>query len=208
MSLHEALRSGNVSALQSALTRGFSVDVLNADRWTPLHFGVLADQVSVVRLLASRRVNVSSRTADGHTGFHFAAQVGHELLIILLVEDSASVDAKNSKDQIPLHDADTSQSLAYARLLVDSRSKVTATNAGGFAPLHIGTYLGAADIVNFLPSVRAKPNHSQCLWSPIHLAKLLEHGGDANVGFAQKNPTPPNRTARMSLSSSLQKGVI
>jgi ankyrin repeat protein len=179
--LCQAARSGHLSVLQNAVGRGLSIDAPNEDKWTPLHFAVLARQVEVVRYLITgkAKANVNARTSTRLSPLHFAAQVGDEFIVALLIESGADVRSRDANEQTPLHFAVSSQNLIAVRLLLDFSADPNASDSRGFAPMHIAADIGNAELVDLLLSRGAKPDlvvqQSKALgWSPIHLA--AHHG--------------------------------
>jgi ankyrin repeat protein len=202
--LHEAARSGNLHVLQSALSRGFSVDTPNESKWTLLHFAVLGHQVEVARYLLSRKANINAHTVTGASALHIAARAANPVLSTLLIENGGSLTSTDANGQTPLHHAVLGQSPVIVRLLLDFRADPNALDLHGFGPLHLAVDVGCESVVHTLLSGGANPSlflGRESFWTPLHIAAkhgyvdiltaLLKAAGDATVRKRPpRAPTP------------------
>ena len=95
MQVFQAAQNGNVRMLQRLSARG--LNIVNDDKWTPMHFAVLGGNPEAVRYLISKDVSVNSRTILGQSPLHFAAQAGNEFIIAILVENGAILDSQDNQ---------------------------------------------------------------------------------------------------------------
>jgi ankyrin repeat protein len=171
--LFQAARSGNIAILQTAASRGISLDCATPTKWTLLHFAVLGGQSEIARFLLTRRLYVNARTSGGATPLHFAAQIADPSLAALLIEHGASLAATDASGQTPLHYAIAASSLFITQLLLDFKSDPNALDSQGFGPLHLAVDLGSRDIAAILIAAGANPTlylNKDAFWTPIHLA--------------------------------------
>jgi ankyrin repeat protein len=171
--LFQAARSGNTAILQTAASRGISLDCTTPEKWTLLHFAVLGGQPEIARFLLTRRVYINARTSAGATALHFAAQIADPTLAALLIERGASLAAADANGQTPLHYAIAAGSLFITQLLLDFKSDPNVLDSQGFGPLHLAVDLGSRDIAAILLTAGASPTlylSKEAFWTPIHLA--------------------------------------
>ena len=82
--LHDAARSGDVSAVEQLLGQGVDVNLKGQNDATPLIVAALEDQTAVAELLIARGADVHARNKGGLTPLHAAAYKGHRDVAELL----------------------------------------------------------------------------------------------------------------------------
>jgi ankyrin repeat protein len=206
--VHIAAQRGHVKALEQMAARGVRLDTPNADKWTPLHFAVLATQIETIAFLIRADISVNTVTTQGHSPLHFAAQAGDAYILALLVESGAKLDAQDFHGQTPLHSAAAAGSELCVKFLLGFDANPNILDYDGYGPLHVAVNqknyeicvllldaLAIADLIAIPGSMCSDsafrfPKRG-IFWSPLHLAAkqglpeilqiLLEHRADPNV---------------------------
>ena len=99
------LRGGSQADLQTMLTNGARVDVVDRNGWTPLHYAAAAELHSnaLVTLLLSNGAAVDARTKQGLTALHIAAMnPSGATTTQTLLNNGADASAKNRRRRTPL----------------------------------------------------------------------------------------------------------
>jgi ankyrin repeat/protein kinase domain-containing protein 1 len=206
--VHIAAQRGHVRALEQMAARGVRLDYPNADRWTPLHFAVLASHIETVTFLIRADISVNTVTTQGHSPLHFAAQAGDAYILALLVESGAKLDAQDFRGQTPLHYAVAAGSDMCVKFLLGFNADPNILDHDGYGPLHVAANqknyeisvllldaLAQADLIAIPGSVSSDSTFRfpkrGIFWSPVHLAAkqglpdilkiLFTHRADPNV---------------------------
>lgn len=119
--LHHAAFAGNESFVKLLLaapsTQQVSIDALDAEGWTPLHYAADRGHAGVVRLLLEEGANVNARDTSKRTPLHLAALSGRTDAVAALLREGASKTAKNAVGMTPLECARAADQADIAVLL-------------------------------------------------------------------------------------------
>ena len=105
MSLHEAVKKGDIKGVETLLSEGANVNEKDEDGDTPLHFSALNGHADVSKVLLENGANVNAVSESKWTPLHRAAFYGHIDVMKLLMMNGANVNALNEYDQSPLYRA-------------------------------------------------------------------------------------------------------
>jgi cytochrome c len=148
--IHEAAKTGDVSALVAALDAGANINELDESRQaTPLYFAVQNGHVEAAALLLTRGADVNLSSKWGGPPLFRAAWKGHrELLALLLANGADPLAAFNT--ETALHKASDSGCLDCVKLLIDAGADVMALNDKGQPPIHYAVSKGHRAIADHL----------------------------------------------------------
>lgn len=71
----ELVKEGNCNSLALAVMEGYSIELRDKDRWTPMHIAALNGHAGIVEFLARLGADINSENADKATPLHVAS--GH-----------------------------------------------------------------------------------------------------------------------------------
>ncbi len=89
--IHEAAATGDIAQVQSLLSQGTNINLLNRSRFTPLHLAVLNRRKEVAELLINKGANLNAKNNRGLTPLHVAASTGQKEIVELLISKGADV---------------------------------------------------------------------------------------------------------------------
>ena len=92
ISIHQAVKDGNIEAIKQRLADGTDVDAKDVDL-TPLHFAAVHGRKEVAALLIAEGADVNTKDRWGKTSLHYAASKGHKEVATLLITEGADVNA-------------------------------------------------------------------------------------------------------------------
>ena len=98
--LYNAVRRGDIIALEDLIACDVEVNILDPEGYTPLHNAVSTNQVSITKLLLSAGAKPDLTEAQ-ETPLFRAVKDGHLGMVKVLIEAGASVDFKNSEGETP-----------------------------------------------------------------------------------------------------------
>lgn len=100
--LIEAVKTGNVSALSSALASGTSATEIDGQGRTALHYAAALGDLAVLQLLLKQNgVDINATDEDGYTPLHRAAQNDRNENIRVLISAKADVARENKRGETP-----------------------------------------------------------------------------------------------------------
>ena len=161
--LHVAARYGLLGMMQRYISHGINVDVLDEDRWTPLHYTCWDFGRNVgLKLLVQHDAEVNALTELGQTPLTLlAAGSGPPELFQYLLNHGAKPEVPDQEGWTCLHFSATNRNLELCKILLGrSTVDVNARNSDGDTPLHL--------LFRF-------PNAS-----PELVKLLLDHGANVN----------------------------
>jgi cytochrome c len=144
--LHDAARSGDVSAITAALDGG--ADVNADDGGTALYIAARRGHVEAVQLLIERGADVNMYTKSG-TALFAAVSRSKTEVIKLLLEKGADPNLQFAGDSV-LHIASKVSCSACLKLLVEAGADVNALNIKAQTPLHLARRLGTPEMAEYL----------------------------------------------------------
>jgi ankyrin repeat protein len=103
--LLDAVKRGDVAAVQAQLKAGADPNAAQGDGLTPLHLAAQTGNLEITRILLSGRASVSAKTRLGdYTPLHLAAGGGHTTVVAALIDAGADVNAVTKYTGVaPLH---------------------------------------------------------------------------------------------------------
>lgn len=116
--------------------QGMSVDVLDRQKGTPLHHGVLFQEEAVVRYLLETGARIDGRNAAQETPLICAAKYGYNDMVELLLEQGADPTLEDYWGDTALHHVSDAHT---ALALLNHGAKLLAINSEGLAPLDMQT---------------------------------------------------------------------
>jgi len=119
MSVHYAIRQGNLACVQECLDAGTPVDVRDDNQCTILFWATYFNRRKVALLLLNRGAAVDAQDKWGNTPLHYAANHGYVEMVLLLLNHGATVDARNQSKNTPLDRAEYWGRRGTAQLLQD-----------------------------------------------------------------------------------------
>jgi len=102
LTLHEACKRGDVTAVKAYLDKKGPVDEKDARGITGLGFAIGAGKPGVVKLLVEAHANPHVVDSKGNSGLHYAAGYGRTELVKFLLAGKANVNKANQAGQTPL----------------------------------------------------------------------------------------------------------
>ena len=94
--LHDAVRSGDLSKIQGLVVQGADVNAKAARDETPLIIASLGGKGEIANYLLQRGADIDARNSSGLSSLHAAAYAGYTDIVSLLVVKGAAVnDAVN-----------------------------------------------------------------------------------------------------------------
>ena len=102
MSLHEAVREGDLKLVENLLSEGANVNEKDEDGETPLHWSAQEGHADVSKVLLENGANVNAVNKVRETSLHCAADYGHIDVMKLLMMNGANVNALDEDDESPM----------------------------------------------------------------------------------------------------------
>jgi len=96
MKLREAIREGDIEAVQQHLVAGADVNAKDDNGWNPLHLAAENGRKQVAELLIANGADVNAKDNNGWTPLFYAAAKtgsGHKEIVELLIANDADVNA-------------------------------------------------------------------------------------------------------------------
>ncbi|TMW58626.1 hypothetical protein Poli38472_010185 [Pythium oligandrum] len=193
MSLHDAVKHDDLSAVEALLEDGAEVDERQGRVGrTPLHIAAQKNHVEIAGFLISQGAAVSATTTWSlMTPLHYAADKDSVDVAMLLVEEGAEVDAQDREGRTPLHCAAIADSNEVAAYLLRNGSSHRMTDQNGQTPLHLVARNNLMEVAELLLSHGASvgavntlgrtPLHEAASYCRPKLARLLlQHGARIN----------------------------
>jgi ankyrin repeat protein len=168
--LHDAVRSGDVVAVEARLAAGAEVDETDFILGTPLHLAVAQGNTSIAQVLIEHGADVNVPSEQkGSRPLHLAARFGDAAMLVLLLENGAEIDSLDDYQRTPLHRAAEKGHGDVVRVLIERGADVTAREGKRQAtPLHWAAGRGHLESVELLLEAGADihaTDHSG--WTPF-----------------------------------------
>jgi len=185
-SVHAAAQNNQLSLLRSLVSEdATSVNAVDADSRTPLHWAASGGHLDVVAYLLANGAQVDKTDDNGWTPLHIAVSSGHEEVVRELVGAGADVNGKNDKGITPLHYAASKSRVEIGRFLISRGSDINARDKANQHPLHRAATTGSTGFVTLLlhppeGSPKTRLNTGDRIGNtPLHLAMESAHGETA-----------------------------
>ncbi|KAL9961102.1 hypothetical protein ACROYT_G029986 [Oculina patagonica] len=145
-SLHSAARDGDVTKIESLLSRGFSVDCIDSitnEGLTALMIAAANDKLQAVEYLLAKGANPSLENSDGLNSLHLASYGGNTDIIELMLSHVPSIDAIDNEGVTALMLATFNGKLqAVEYLLAKGANPSLEDKIDGWNTLHVASYGG------------------------------------------------------------------
>ena len=195
--LFEAVRFGQLEALQALIAAGGDVQFADADGHSLLFRAKSAKKTEIADWLAAQNCR--------ETFFDAIINGDREQVASLITTDAACVNNTNRNSRPPLYRAVAASKLEIVTLLLEHGAKADAPVPGAWTALHAAAANDAVEIGRLLLKAGALPNAvAQGNMTPLHLAAalgctnmaelLLQNGADINLiptqqgGYARNTP--------------------
>ena len=152
ISIHVAVKSGNIEAVKQHLAAGTDVNAKSkGNGWTPLFYATSGGgQKEIAELLIAEGANVNAKDKLGDTSLQVAAYQGHKEIAELLIAKGADVNAKDGDGVTPLDLAIRFNRTETAELLIAKGADVNAKGNNGETPLDLAILVGRDEIADLL----------------------------------------------------------
>ena len=138
ISIHEAVKEGNVEAVKQHLDAGTYINSRNSgNEWTPLHVASFEGNKKIVELLVAEGADVDARDRLSDRPIHHAITYKYKDIVEFLISKSADVNAKNAAKYTPLHLAIRDDNKKVAELLIANGADVNAIDVIDSTPLDV-----------------------------------------------------------------------
>ena len=190
--LVEEGKKSTLAKFTKILGREPSVDYVDGDGQTDLHWAASKNAIQLAELLITQGADVNAPSKLKATPLHTAASNNAYQVAELLIAQGADVNARNEGGWMPLHFAAFGYAIQVAELLIAQGVDVNARDNDGDTPLHWAASLYADQVVEWLITQGADVNvrgndgdtplHRAAAIDAIQVAELLiAQGADVNV---------------------------
>ncbi|KAL9961098.1 hypothetical protein ACROYT_G029980 [Oculina patagonica] len=151
-SLHDAAEDGDVTKIESLLSRGFSIDSRAALGSTPLMIAALNDKLQAVEYLLAKGANPSLEDNNGWNLLHWASQGGNPDINELMPSHVPSIDSINNKGVTALMLAARLGKLQAVEYLLEKGANPSLEDNDGWNLLHWASQGGNPVIIELMLS--------------------------------------------------------
>ncbi|CAB1120822.1 unnamed protein product [Ectocarpus sp. CCAP 1310/34] len=171
--LHDAVRSGNLSAVEGLLSTVRNVNAVGADGGTALHLAATIGRDDIVEALI-RTTGILVDKVDNHkrTALFRAVSANHVEAVKTLLKAGASCNDRDRFGYTPLQQAVKRPAGAIMEALLDAGASPGLGGEQGFTPLHNACEYDAPGTVEALLRAKALPGHcwNKSLQTPLLVA--------------------------------------
>jgi len=93
MSLHEAVKTGNIEAVKKAIEVGLNINDVDKAGDTALEIATTEGLIDIVVLLIDKGADVNAKNPSGFTALHSAAFFRHKEIVEIFIQKGADVNA-------------------------------------------------------------------------------------------------------------------
>ncbi|KAL9961131.1 hypothetical protein ACROYT_G030022 [Oculina patagonica] len=151
-SLHDAAKDGDITKIESLLSRGFSIDSRAALGSTPLMVAAGHDKLQAVEYLLTKGANPSLEDNDGWNLLHRASQGGNPVIIELMLSHVPSIDSINNEGHTALMTAAARGKLQAVEYLLAKGANPSLEDNNGWNLLHRASEGGNPAIIELMLS--------------------------------------------------------
>jgi len=141
LTVHDAIRAGDVKDVVFHLTHGAELDALDSSGYSYLHTAAACGEVEITRLLLDKGMEpderVPGKTLRNYTPLHLAARGNHDKIVAMLIDAGADPQARDVDGLTPLHLAAMNNADRAARVLIEKGADVNAVDNEGRTPLDL-----------------------------------------------------------------------
>ncbi|MGI5817284.1 MAG: ankyrin repeat domain-containing protein [Armatimonadota bacterium] len=139
LTLHEAIRAGDLDDVRYHLEQGADLRDLDEGGYTGLHTAAVSGQAEIAAFLLSKGlepdVRDPERTISNYTALHLAARDNSAEVAAVLLEAGADPNARDSRGRTPLHMAAMNNSADAARVALTYGAEPNLRDDNGMTPL-------------------------------------------------------------------------
>ncbi|PFX21723.1 uncharacterized protein LOC111335134 isoform X2 [Stylophora pistillata] len=150
--LRFAARRGDVSEIESLLSRGLCVDSRNISKQTPLMYAAVHGKVEAVQCLISKGADPDSRDNRGRNSLHCASYGGGVGVIELLVSHLTDNEPRGTSGETPLMIAAKMGQVKAVQYLISKGADPASSDYSGWNSLHWASNRGQVDVIELLVS--------------------------------------------------------
>ncbi|MEE8270727.1 MAG: ankyrin repeat domain-containing protein [Alphaproteobacteria bacterium] len=150
--LHDAVRAGDIAAIETLLASGADIDETDYATGTALHVAVAQGDESIVAVLIEMGADLEANSElNGARALHLAADFDERAIIGLLLANGADIEARDGLLRTPLHRAAEAGFNDLVALLIDHGAEVNDREGYfGATPLQQAAENGRLETVKLL----------------------------------------------------------
>lgn len=213
----DAIKNGNIEAVQRDITDGVDVNSVLPYNTFPLHYAITNGKLEIVKLLLANGADKNKRDHIGaYRPIHWAVSNKQIKIAELLIEKKVNLNKTTDSGDSPLDLAALNGDLDMVKLLVENGANIEKKYLGDVdhsrsdrhMPLHKASKKGHLEVVKYLIDNKAivhNANHNEKYNSPLHEAAngghlevvkyLIDNG--ANINALNDNGDKPINTVRL-----------
>lgn len=158
--IHDAVRQGDVAAIEAAIASGADLEAEDEAMLTPLVIAALEGREDVVALLIAGGADPAGRDGNGLTALHAGAHVGAlEVVRTLLASGLDPNDRANRFGITPLHAAAERGFVEIAALLIENGADLELPAGTGHTALFMAMLNTHAEMASLLKAKGADCGH-------------------------------------------------
>jgi len=183
--LHDAVRAGDLAAVETLLVSGVDIDETDYLTGTALHIAIAQGDESIVGALIENDADLEAQSElNGARALHLAADFDERSIIGLLLDHGADIEARDGELRTPLHRAAEAGLNNLVALLIDRGANVNDREGNfGATPLQRAADNGHMETVKLLLERGAEINAvDQRGFSALWCASQLQSFGNVGDG--------------------------
>ncbi|CAH8291094.1 unnamed protein product, partial [Schistosoma turkestanicum] len=150
ITIHTAVKRGDFRALKEMISSGASVNEVDKNSFTPLHWAANVGAIEILQYLLWKNADPLMVTKGGWTPVHVAAIRGYEKCIQSLADRGVSVSVQDKNGQTPGHLASIHGNSGSLLTLLRAGADLETVDASGWTMLHAASYHGRLGCVQVL----------------------------------------------------------
>lgn len=177
LSVHDAVRTGNVLELEAMVKRGGSLNELDPDnKFTPLHWACHSGALECLHWLLWHGADLTVTTPQGWTPAHISAIRGQDSCIQALATSGASFNCRDQRGNTPAHLATAHGNSYTLASILRGGTDVDAKNINGWSAVHVAAFHGRLGCLQLLVKWGARTDETDNAGNiPAHLAAMEGH---------------------------------